>query len=257
MIVLRSFCGNGTHIWEAWRDHGLTHCFLDTVTSSILFGFIFLFGGAQILIYWKYSTVLERRWLPKSCLYQLQILLCILMSVESVVHFSLRATVIGAKTVYVYNIMSMCMMTVAWPLSVSVICLERKRLLPSIPTRGHGLVLLIFWSLAFITENLAFLSWFSDDWWWHNREYDHILFCVRFLALLQLFLMKHSNITSFWFSDPASNKYRYFAVNQRKSSLVCGSFGTASLEVSLSWDSWLLASPKITGAAETERMTWR
>ena len=165
-----SFCGNGTYLWEAWRDHGLTHCFMDTVSSSVLFGFIFIFGGAQILVYRKYSTILETRWQPRSWLYNMQILLCVLMSIESIIHFSLEVTVIGNKTVYVYNIMSACMVTLAWPIAIAVTCLERKRLLPSIPTRGHGLVLLVFWSVAFIIENVAFISWFSDDWWWQNRE---------------------------------------------------------------------------------------
>lgn len=170
MIVLDSFCGNGTHLSEAWRDHGLTHCFIDTVGSSVLFGFILIFGGAQILVYRKYSTALEAIWRPKSCLYQMQILLCVLMSVESLLHFTLKATVLGDKTVYVHDILSTCFITLAWPLAIAVTCLERKRLLPSIPTRGHGLVLLVFWSLAFILENVAFISWFSRDWWWQNRE---------------------------------------------------------------------------------------
>ena len=170
MIVLDSYCGNGSYLSESWRDHGLTHCFTDTVTSCLLFGFVFIFGGIQILVYRKYSTILEWRWQPKSCLYQMQISLCALMSLESILHFTLKATVIGNEKVYVYNIVSASLMTLAWPLAIAVTCLERKRLLPSIPTRGHGLVLLVFWSLAFIIENIAFISWFSDDWWWHNRE---------------------------------------------------------------------------------------
>ena len=169
MIVLSSYCGNGTHLYEAWREHGLTHCFLSTVSSCILFGFIFIFGGAQILVYKKYSTVLESRCRPKSILYKMQIIFCVLMSLESILHLVLKATVTGDKTVYVYDIVSASLMALAWPLAIAVTCLERKRLLPSIPTRGHGLVLLIFWSLAFINENVAFLSWFSDDWWWQNR----------------------------------------------------------------------------------------
>ena len=170
MIVLSSYCGNGTHLYEAWRNHGLTHCFLDTVSSCILFGFIFLFGGIQILVYRKYSTVLESRWRPTSILYQMQIMFCALMPVEYLIHFTLKATVLGDRTVFVYNIVSTCLSVLAWPLAIAVTCLERKRLLPSIPTRGHGLVLLIFWSLAFINENVAFLSWFSNEWWWTHRK---------------------------------------------------------------------------------------
>ncbi len=171
-VELRSFCGNGSHLTEPWRDHGLTHCFVDTVSASILFGFICIFGGLQILVYRKYSNVLDARYRPQSFLFYFQILLSVFMAMESVLRFILQLTVIGNKTVYIYNIMSLCFMVLAWPIAIVVVLLERRRLLPSIPTRGHGLVLLVFWTLAFIVENLAFVSWFSKDWWWKRRDLE-------------------------------------------------------------------------------------
>jgi len=36
-----------------WINHGFTLCFYDTLTTSILFGFIFIFGTIQY-IYYKY-----------------------------------------------------------------------------------------------------------------------------------------------------------------------------------------------------------
>lgn len=56
-------------------------------------------------------------------------------------------------------------MVFVFPLSAKLILMERKSLLPSMPARGHGLVLLIFWVLVFIAENVAFISIKRDDWW--------------------------------------------------------------------------------------------
>ncbi len=165
-----SFCGNSSSLLEPWTDKGFSHCFLETTTSSILAGFIIIFGGIQMGIYKKYSTSLDQRFQPQSCLYKMQIVLSICMSLLSILRLILEATVIGDKQVYIYQIMSAVFYTVMWPVSVMVMVQERKRMLPSIPTRGHGLVLLLFWSLAFIIENIAFISWYSPEWWWHERE---------------------------------------------------------------------------------------
>jgi hypothetical protein len=40
--------GNGMVIWF---DQGFTLCFYDTLTTSILFGFIFIFGSIQYGFY--------------------------------------------------------------------------------------------------------------------------------------------------------------------------------------------------------------
>jgi hypothetical protein len=34
-----------------WTDNGFTLCFFDTLTTSILFGFIFIFGLIQFIFY--------------------------------------------------------------------------------------------------------------------------------------------------------------------------------------------------------------
>ena len=52
-----------------------------------------------------------------------------------------------------------------WPLSVRLVYLERNEQLPSVPARGHGVVLLVFWTLVFVGENLAFLNLRNEDWW--------------------------------------------------------------------------------------------
>jgi Mitochondrial ABC-transporter N-terminal five TM region len=58
--------------------------------------------------------------------------------------------------------------------------LESNYMLPSIPTRGHGMVLLAFVTAAFVVENLAFISWFSPLWWWTVRKY---VMCYSYFLL--------------------------------------------------------------------------
>lgn len=61
-------------------------------------------------------------------------------------------------------------MVFVFPLSAKLILMERNSLLPSIPARGHGLVLIIFWILVFITENLAFIRVIKEDRWLQLNE---------------------------------------------------------------------------------------
>lgn len=61
-------------------------------------------------------------------------------------------------------------MIFVFPLSAKLILMERNSLLPSMPARGHGLVLIIFWILIFIAENLAFIRVIKEDWWLQLNE---------------------------------------------------------------------------------------
>lgn len=167
---MTTFCGNGSTLSQPWVDHGFAHCFLETCASSIIFGWMLLAGGFEIAIYRKYSTPMDAYFKPKSCLYKVQILAPLLIVLQNIVRIALEATVINDGKVHPYQIMGTVFYCAAWLLSLVVIRLERHRMLPSIPTQGHGLVLLIFWTLAFVGENLAFVSWFSPQWWWQNRR---------------------------------------------------------------------------------------
>lgn len=70
---------------------------------------------------------------------------------------------------------------------------ERYYLLPSVPTRGHGLVLLLFWTLAFIGENLTFVNMKQDDWWFKftslKDRVEMSLFVMRYISYLLIFVL--------------------------------------------------------------------
>lgn len=56
---------------------------------------------------------------------------------------------------------------VIYPYSVFILRAERHKLLPSVPPNGHGLVLLGFWTLAFVGENFVIINIGKPEWWFH------------------------------------------------------------------------------------------
>ena len=50
------YCPPNETINDYWIDHGMNICFLETVTSSTIVGFILIFGSIQLLLYWRHGT---------------------------------------------------------------------------------------------------------------------------------------------------------------------------------------------------------
>lgn len=79
------------------------------------------------------------------------------------------------KFVCLFQIVSLVLTVLVYPYSILIVNVERKYLLPSVPTRGHGLVLLVFWTLIFIAENLAFLNLGKNEWWFQLKRYRIVI----------------------------------------------------------------------------------
>jgi ATP-binding cassette subfamily B (MDR/TAP) protein 6 len=75
------------------------------------------------------------------------------------------------KKFYGYLILNCASSAVSWILSVYLVYIECCKTLPSIPTRGHGLILLVFWTSEFIIENLSIISFKSPEWFWNVNRY--------------------------------------------------------------------------------------
>ena len=162
------FCDNGTSLSQPWLKDGLTPCFFTTVTSSILAGLMLVCGVAEVYVYRKYANRVENDRITKSVLFKVQLLLTAAIAIEPVIYLALQGTVIGDHHLHGYQVLGACLGVLSWIMVFVIVYLECRWMLPSIPTRGHGLVLLLFLTLAFATENLAFLSWFSPLWWWRK-----------------------------------------------------------------------------------------
>lgn len=85
-----AFCPPNVSISDIWVNHGVSHCFMDTVSSSVIGGFILLFGVSQLIIYRKYSTRIDSRRIKPSYLYKFQILLMLLLPILAAVRLDLR-----------------------------------------------------------------------------------------------------------------------------------------------------------------------
>lgn len=89
---------------EVWINHGMSQCFMETLTVSITAGLLFLFGSAQLWMYRKYGTQPAQLLLPHSKLYHAQIFLTFLLPVLAVTRFILQATVLNGGNVYAYMV---------------------------------------------------------------------------------------------------------------------------------------------------------
>ncbi|XP_057320450.1 ATP-binding cassette sub-family B member 6 [Microplitis mediator] len=187
-----TFCPPNVTFSEIWVTHGMSKCFLDTVTIAVVSLYLLIFGTLQLWIYWKYGTP-RNHLLPRSKLYNLQKLFLYLVPLLSFTRIILQATILDDKKVYGYMILTTCLTMIVYPYSVYILRVERHKLLPSVPPRGHGLVLLGFWTLAFIGENLTFFNIGKSEWWFHlNTPSDQIemsLFVLRYVSNLMIFAL--------------------------------------------------------------------
>lgn len=68
------------------------------------------------------------------------------------------------------QLLSVSLTWTSYTFALILIRQERNYLLPSVPSRGHGLVLLIFFTLIFISENLTFINVRHEDWWFMFKK---------------------------------------------------------------------------------------
>ncbi|XP_017031761.1 ATP-binding cassette sub-family B member 6 [Drosophila kikkawai] len=188
------YCPPNVTLSEVWTQHGISHCFMDTVGPAVYGGFLLLFGCIQLLMYRKYATrITDPTQISRSRLYALQLFLLLLLPVLAAIRFLLNARIYTDSTVYGYMLFSTGVVCFCYPFSICLIYKERFYQLPSTPTRGHGLILLLFWTLAFINESLAFINLRHEDWWFHlktNKDQIEMgLFVTRFLCSLLIFVL--------------------------------------------------------------------
>ena len=89
------YCPPNITFSDIWVVHGVSHCFLDTVTSSTYGLFLLLFGLGQWLMYRRFATLSEDFIRSKSHLLRLQLALSAVMPLLAVLQLILLATIIG------------------------------------------------------------------------------------------------------------------------------------------------------------------
>lgn len=103
-VTSMEYCPPNVTLTQIWLNHGISHCFMDTVTTSIISGFLFIFGTIQLLMYRKYATPIEDDVRP-SYLYNLQIFLIAFVPMLALIRFVLQAVIYNNDGAVVYGYM--------------------------------------------------------------------------------------------------------------------------------------------------------
>ncbi|CAG0897622.1 unnamed protein product [Darwinula stevensoni] len=187
-----NYCPLNVTLSDFWVNHGISHCLIDTVFGTISTAFILLFGSVQTYFYKRYGTYAHPSLRPRSRLYAVQVCFSVLMPLLIIARI-LVVTLGDGTPLYGYEILDICSASVTWPLSLYLLLIERRKMLPTIPTKGHGVVVLIFWSLAFIKENLSFININSLEWWFYldtvTQKIEFALFVLRYIGSCGLFVL--------------------------------------------------------------------
>ncbi|XP_054237485.1 ATP-binding cassette sub-family B member 6 isoform X3 [Indicator indicator] len=164
MVVLRSYCEGNSSIAHAWVQQGFQPCFFFTLVPAVLLSICLLLGALQYTCYVRFGRAMEPKYIPRSRLYHVQVILSLLLALQPFGGLLWQAA--GPGLLYGYMLLHACLWALSWGCAVALLQLERTRVLARDRTRGHGTVLLLFWALAFAAENLTLVSWRSPLWWW-------------------------------------------------------------------------------------------
>lgn len=100
------YCPPNVTIHDIWVNHGLSHCFFDTVSSSVIAAFIVISGTIQLILYRKYANPIEDlSQISTSKLYYLQLFLLSFLPSLSVLRFILEGFVFPDAHIYGYTVM--------------------------------------------------------------------------------------------------------------------------------------------------------
>lgn len=103
--IKMDYCPPNSSMSVLWTNHGISECFMDTVSTSIISGFIVLFGSIQLYMYYKYATSVDNQ-VSRSKLYNFQIFLSLLVPVLAMIRFSLQVLYYrgGEEKIYGYMV---------------------------------------------------------------------------------------------------------------------------------------------------------
>ncbi|XP_062383415.1 ATP-binding cassette sub-family B member 6 [Sardina pilchardus] len=192
MVVMKSYCGSEASIAQTWVEGGLSPCFYFTLVPSVLLTLSFFFGTFHCVCYQRYGTDMEPKFVPRSRLYGVQLWLSVLLLLQALGGMVYQVAQ-GTEEVPGYVVLYGCLSILGWAWAIALLRLERRRVLVRDRTRGHSTVLLMFWAVAFASENLAFISWASPYWWWgldgEKHQVEFALWLIRYAGSGALFFL--------------------------------------------------------------------
>ena len=91
-----------------------------------------------------------------------------------------------------YVVFNDCTTFATWLIVLLALRVE-SRLFFAVHVSRHSVMMFVFWTLAFLNENLAFISWHNDHWWFLRKNQSQIaefgLFITRYVCTAFLFLL--------------------------------------------------------------------
>ena len=180
------YCPPNITIHDIWIGDGISTCFLETITSSIVALYIMIFGCVQLIFYKRFSTRIEN--IPSNKLYCFQVFCHVFLILIAGLDFLLWKTIYDSD-IYGYEILYLVSSLVAWLMVLLVLVVERCYQLPTSPSNGHGIVLLMTWFGAFMAENLAFLSMDTEEWWYVCNFMNCELWMKAIIFILSYFIL--------------------------------------------------------------------
>jgi len=167
-------------------------CFIDTATDPLLLLIALAAGLHQWRLYRRFSTPVEVGNIRPSKLFVFQLLFQILLPLICLSHFLL--VLLGYKAqVTGVSVLTLVTSITCWTISTILTSLERYRQLPISARHGHGPVLLIFWTLAFMQVNFRFIVLTKEAWYDNLYDLPHRvdlgLFVANYLLTCGVFVL--------------------------------------------------------------------
>lgn len=99
------YCPPNVTLSVIWLNHGISQCFMDTVSTSIFTGFLLIFGSIQLYMYNKYASVIsDLNQISKSKLFYLQIFLSVVVPILAIARFILQSAIYNGGKIYGYMV---------------------------------------------------------------------------------------------------------------------------------------------------------
>uniref|UniRef100_A0A4W4E684 ATP-binding cassette sub-family B member 6 n=1 Tax=Electrophorus electricus TaxID=8005 RepID=A0A4W4E684_ELEEL len=192
-MLMPSYCEEGISMQQVWVEGGVTPCFFFTLAPSVLLSLACLLGAMHCVRYVRLGTDMEPKFVPRSCLYALQLVLTALLALQGPAWAGWRAAQASPMAPAGYVVLYGCLTTLGWAWAGALLRLERCRVPTGNRTRGHSAALLLYWAVAFAAENLAFVSWSSPQWWWRlessQQQVEFMFWLFRYLSSGTLFFL--------------------------------------------------------------------
>lgn len=106
MNITMTYCPANITFTDIWVEHGMSKCFMDTVSIIVISSYLLIFGTIQLWMYRKYGSESNITLLPKNKLYIVQKFFLYLVPILSIVRIILQGTILDDNKIYGYMVMN-------------------------------------------------------------------------------------------------------------------------------------------------------